>query len=95
MKKVMTLGLFVLSGMLSQVRAQSSSTPVTVETVTALPPADETPLKFTSLEALNNYVPVRIAEVKLLIVEHQHNPAKAIGYREELWRLEHAIVEVK
>lgn len=95
MRKLILITSIAVCSISTSVSAQSSSTPIRIETATSLPPKDETPLKFESAEALNNYVPARITELKRLIVEFQYDATKATYYREELWRAEHAVVEQK
>jgi hypothetical protein len=95
MRKLFLVTSIAVCSISTSVSAQSSNTPIRIETVTSLPPKDGIPLKFESAEALNNYVPARIAELKKLIVEVQHDATKASYYREELWRAENAIVEPK
>jgi len=92
MKKLIVLGFMVVCSVVTHVRAQSSNTPITLETVKSLPPKDGLPMTFSTSKELNKVVPPRIAELKQLIVDFQHDPDKATVYREELWRLENAKV---
>lgn len=93
MRKKLLLILLCQVTLITGANAQSSGTPITIETATSIAPKDKLPTVFISEAEKQEHIAVKIKECKTMIVKFQNEPSKAQLYREELWRLEHAEVK--
>lgn len=93
MKKVLLLAVGVIFS--AALNAQSSKTVLTKEMIHSDRPADAIPKFFKSQEELNSTVPLKVDQLKQLIIDNQTDMDKVFFYREEIWRYENAVVEGK
>ena len=89
-----TLLLFAglaIAGLASGQNARTNEKPVT-DIYSPLKPADGSPAVFSTKAELDAKVQDKKQGLLALIKENSADPAKVKQYREQLWRLEHAIV---
>jgi hypothetical protein len=93
-KFLLFLGILLLGFFSTNTFAQENSvTNSSDEVYTALKPADAKPMIFYSQEELELAVPEKIESCKLAISENLNTPERVQYNREQIWRLENAIVK--
>ncbi|MES2800797.1 MAG: hypothetical protein V4638_12325 [Bacteroidota bacterium] len=88
---------FVSFNSLSQmtVAPEKKSIDLTANQSNSLKPADGIPLKFSTQAELDMAVPQKKADVQEMIQSNKYSGERLIALREQLWRLENAIVSPK
>jgi hypothetical protein len=95
MKKILLCSCIFVGCSIATSYGQSSTIPITIETVTSLKPFDSRVLTFTSEDELQFAISDKLEAFKEMVVQNQNDPSVATYYREEIWRLENAVVASK